>query len=59
MKPNEGRLQTAKHILAHTLEHKLPDAKVIIAKFDGELGRMEIATAQDLRCGTKQSWKQR
>lgn len=49
MKPNEGRLQTAEHILARTLESKFSDAKFIIAKFDENYGRMEIATKEDLR----------
>ena len=49
MKPNEGRLQTAEHILARTLESRLSDAKFIIAKFEENSGRMEIATKKDLR----------
>jgi len=49
MKPNEGRLQTAEHILARTLENRLSDAKFIIAKFEENSGRMEIATKEDLR----------
>ncbi len=49
MKPNEGRLQTAEHILSRTLESRLSDAKFIIAKFEENCGRMEIATKEDLR----------
>ena len=49
MKPIEGRLQTAEHILARTLESMLSDAKFIIAKFEEDTGRMEIATKEDLR----------
>ena len=49
MKPNEGRLQTAEHILARTLENRLSDAKFVIAKFEEDSGRMEIATKEDLR----------
>lgn len=49
MEPNEGRLQTAEHILSRTLENMLPDAKFIIAKFKENSGRMEIATKEDLR----------
>jgi misacylated tRNA(Ala) deacylase len=49
MKPNEGRLQTAEHILARTLESRLSDAKFIIAKFEENSGYLEIATKEDLR----------
>ncbi len=49
MKPSEGRLQTAEHILSRTLERRLSDAKFIIAKFEENYGRMEIATKEDLR----------
>lgn len=49
MKPIEGRLQTAEHILSRTLESRLSDAKFIIAKFEENSGRMEIATKEDLR----------
>ncbi len=49
MKPNEGRLQTAEHILARTLEKRIPDAKFVIAKFEEDSGRMEIASKEDLR----------
>ncbi|MGA3290049.1 MAG: hypothetical protein ABSD42_07425 [Candidatus Bathyarchaeia archaeon] len=49
MKPNEGRLQTAEHILARTLERKFLDAKFIISKFEENSGYMEIVTKEDLR----------
>jgi misacylated tRNA(Ala) deacylase len=49
MKPNEGRLQTAEHILARTLKHRFSDAKFIISKFEENSGYMEIATKEDLR----------
>jgi Ser-tRNA(Ala) deacylase AlaX len=49
MKPNEGRLQTAEHILARTLEHRFSDAKFIISKFEENSGYMEITTKEDLR----------
>jgi len=49
MKPNEGRLQTAEHILARTLERRLSGAKFIISKFEENSGRMEIASKEDLR----------
>lgn len=49
MKPNEGRLQTAEHILARTLEHKFPDAKFIISKFSENIGQMDILAKTDLR----------
>ncbi len=49
MKPNEGRLQTAEHIFARTLESKFPGAKFIISKFREDSGLMEIASKEDLR----------
>ena len=49
MKPNEGRLQTAEHILARTLERRFSDAKFIISKFEENSGYMEIVTKEDLR----------
>ena len=49
MKPNEGRLQTAEHVLARMLESRLSDAKFIISKFEENSGRMEIAAKEDLR----------
>ena len=49
MNPNEGRLQTAEHILARTLERKFSDAEFVIAKFDDNIGHMEISSETDLR----------
>jgi Ser-tRNA(Ala) deacylase AlaX len=49
MKPNEGRLQTAEHILARVLENRISDAKFIIAKFKENYGFMEIVSKEDLR----------
>jgi Ser-tRNA(Ala) deacylase AlaX len=49
MKPNDGRLQTAEHILARLLENKVSDAKFIISRFEENYGQMEIATKEDLR----------
>jgi Ser-tRNA(Ala) deacylase AlaX len=49
MKPNDGRLQTAEHILARLLENKISDAKFIISRFEENYGQMEIATKEDLR----------
>ena len=49
MKPNEGRLQTAEHILAKTLECRFADAHFIISKFEEFSGLMEIRSEQDLR----------
>ena len=49
MKPNEGRLQTAEHILAHILENRDVVAKVVIAKFEEKAGWLEVSSAEDLR----------
>ena len=49
MMPNEGRLQTAEHILSRTLENRLNDAKFVISKFEENSAKMEIATKEDLR----------
>ena len=49
MKPNEGSLQTAEHILARTLEHRVSDAKFVISKFEENSGYMEIVSKEDLR----------
>ncbi len=35
--------------MARTLEARIPDAQFIIAKFEQDSGRMEIATKEDLR----------
>jgi misacylated tRNA(Ala) deacylase len=58
MKPNEGRLQTAEHILAHVIERKLSDARFIISKFEEATGRVEIASSQDLRLWNKEELDQ-
>jgi misacylated tRNA(Ala) deacylase len=49
MKVSEGRLQTAEHILARIVERRFPDARFIIAKFEENIGRMEISAQKDLR----------
>jgi len=49
MKPNEGRLQTAEHILARTLERKFQTTKFVISKFAENAGQMEISSETDLR----------
>lgn len=49
MKVNEGRLQTAEHILARIVERRFPDARFVIAKFEENIGRMEISAKTDLR----------
>ncbi len=49
MKPNEGRLQTAEHILSHILESTVSDAKVVIAKFEENSGLLEISSLKDMR----------
>jgi misacylated tRNA(Ala) deacylase len=49
MKPNEGRLQTAEHILARTIEHEIPDTRFIISKFEENIGKIEISAKTDLR----------
>jgi hypothetical protein len=49
MKPNEGRLQTAEHILTKILEDMFPDAKFIISKFEETSGYLEIAAKENLR----------
>ena len=49
MKPNEGRLQTAEHILAKIIESKVSDALVGVCKFKEDSGILEIITQTDLR----------
>jgi Ser-tRNA(Ala) deacylase AlaX len=49
MKLNEGRLQTAEHILARTIERRFPETKFIISKFNENNGRIEISAKTDLR----------
>ena len=49
MKPIEGRLQTAEHILVRTVERKFPNSNFIISKFDENIGQVEILAKTDLR----------
>jgi Ser-tRNA(Ala) deacylase AlaX len=49
MKPNEGRLQTAEHILARTIEHTFPGTKFIISTFKENSGKIEVYAETDLR----------
>jgi len=49
MKPNEGRLQTAEHILARTIEHIVPNSRFIISTFNENSGKIEVSTPTDLR----------
>ena len=49
MNPNEGRLQTAEHILARTVEHNFPDSIFIISTFKEDSGKIEVYAETDLR----------
>jgi Ser-tRNA(Ala) deacylase AlaX len=49
MKPNDGRLQTAEHILARTIEHNIPESKFILSTFKEDTGKIEIYSETDLR----------
>ena len=49
MKPKEGRLQTAEHILARTIEQTMPNTRFIISTFNEESGKIEVSTPTDLR----------
>ena len=49
MKPNEGRLQTAEHILARTIERTIPDTRFIISTFKENSGKIEVHAETDLR----------
>ena len=49
MKPNQGRLQTAEHILARTIEHTIPDTRFIISTFKENTGKIEVHAKTDLR----------
>ena len=53
MKLNEGRLQTAEHILVRTLERKFPDVTFVISEFKEKTGRVEISAKTDLREGSQ------
>jgi len=55
MRAVEGRLQTAEHILAKILEDNFSDAKVVIAQFAEDSGRLEIVTSSDPR-NTGKEW---
>jgi misacylated tRNA(Ala) deacylase len=58
VRPEEGRLQTAEHILSRMLEELYPDAKVIIAAFGENKGRLEIGTKADPRKTEKTTFEQ-
>ncbi len=58
MRPEDGRLQTAEHILSKTLEDLYPDAKVIVAAFGENKGRLEINTRADPRKTEKTAFEQ-
>lgn len=50
MKLNEGRLQTGEHILARIIQNRIPDAKVVIARFDKDTeGCLDMTSVSDLR----------
>jgi misacylated tRNA(Ala) deacylase len=49
MKPNHGRLQTAEHILARTIEHHIPESKFILSAFKEDSGKIEVCAEIDLR----------
>ena len=49
MKPNEGRLQTAEHILARTIEHTISNTEFIISTFNADSGKIEVSTQTDIR----------
>jgi len=55
MRPVEGRLQTAEHILSRILENTFPDTKVVIAQFSEDFGRLEVTTTSDPR-DTGRTW---
>ena len=49
MKPREGRLQTAEHILARTIEKNFLNTKFIISTFKENSGKIEVFVEIDLR----------
>ncbi len=49
MRPIEGRLQSAEHILAKTMEGKIDGLTVGISKFNEETGLLEISSKTDPR----------
>jgi Ser-tRNA(Ala) deacylase AlaX len=48
MKPNEGRLQTAEHILNHIVEKMVLDYRMVICRFSAEQGVLEVECMDDL-----------
>lgn len=58
MRPEDGRLQTAEHILSRILENLYPDARVVIAAFGEDKGRLEITTTADPRKTEKDLFEQ-
>ena len=49
MKPNQGRLQTAEHILTRTVETKFTNTKFMISTFKEDSGKIEVSSKTDLR----------
>ena len=49
MKPDEGRLQTAEHILARTIETDYPGTSFVISTFKENSGKIEVSAKKDLR----------
>jgi misacylated tRNA(Ala) deacylase len=49
MKPDEGRLQTAEHILARTIETDFPGTSFVISTFKENSGKIEVSAKKDLR----------
>lgn len=49
MKPDEGRLQTAEHILARTVETDFPGTSFVISTFKENSGKIEVSAKKDLR----------
>jgi hypothetical protein len=49
MKANEGKLQTAEHILARTIERGFSNSRFIISTFKEATGKIEVYTETDLR----------
>lgn len=49
MKPDEGRLQTAEHILARIIEHSILNSKFIVSAFNENSGKIEVTAKTDLR----------
>lgn len=49
MKPNEGRLQSAEHILGKILEDRFSDLVMGISKFKEDEALLEVTSSADLR----------